>query len=163
MRTSRKALSPYQKEKETLSDPFSVFQEAGIPRKLAPTIGIPVDFRRQNTSQESLTANVARLKEYKKRLILFPHKSGQHKALDSSKEDLAAAKDAVKHVSRMLPIDSGVGLEHGVSEISKDEMPEAVEGGAYRQLREARSEARLVGVREKRAKAKAEEAESKKK
>ena len=63
----------------------------------------------------------------------------------------------------MLPIDSGVGPKHGISEISKDEMPEAVEGGAYRKLREARSEARFVGVREKRAKAKAEEAESKKK
>ena len=34
---------------------------------------------------------------------------------------------------------------------------------AYRKLRIARSDARLVGVREKRAKAKAEEAESKKK
>ncbi len=34
---------------------------------------------------------------------------------------------------------------------------------AYRRLREARSEARLIGVREKRAKAKAEEAAATKK
>lgn len=33
---------------------------------------------------------------------------------------------------------------------------------AYRKLRDARSEARLVGVREKRAKAKAEEKDAKK-
>ena len=37
------------------------------------------------------------------------------------------------------------------------------EENAYKRLRESRSEARLIGVREKRAKAKAEEAESKKK
>jgi large subunit ribosomal protein L13e len=37
------------------------------------------------------------------------------------------------------------------------------EENAYRKLRIARSDARLIGVREKRAKLKAEEAESKKK
>jgi len=47
-------------------------KEAGIPRKLAPTIGISVDARRQTTNQETLTTNVARLKAYKARLILFP-------------------------------------------------------------------------------------------
>ena len=41
-------------------------------------------------------------------------------------------------------------------------MPEGTEN-AYRKLRDARSEARLVGVREKRAKAKAEEAQATKK
>jgi large subunit ribosomal protein L13e len=137
-------------------------QEAGIPRKLAPTIGIPVDPRRQNLSTESLTANVERLKAYKARLILFPRKSGQHKKLDSSKEDLQAAKDATRKVGAVLPIDTGVGVKHGVSEVKRSEMPESTEGGAYRKLRDMRSEARLVGVREKRAKQKAEEAEAKK-
>jgi large subunit ribosomal protein L13e len=137
-------------------------QEAGIPRKLAPTIGIPVDPRRQNLSTESLTANVERLKAYRARLILFPRKSGQHKQLDSSKEDLQAAKDVVRKVGAVLPIDTGVGVKHGFSEVKRSEMPESTEGGAYRKLRDARSEARLVGVREKRAKLKAEEAEAKK-
>jgi len=139
-------------------------KEAGIPRKLAPTIGIPLDHRRQNLSQESLTLNVARLKAYRERLILFPRRSGQHKKLDSSKEDVKGAHEhGVKRLATVLPIDTGLGLKHGLKEIQKSEMPEAVEGGVYRQLRNARSEARLVGVREKRAKSKAEEAESKKK
>lgn len=137
-------------------------QEAGIPRKLAPTIGIPVDPRRQNLSTESLSANVERLKAYKARLILFPRKSGQHKKLDSSKEDLKAAKDGVRKVGAVLPIDSLVGIKHGVSKVNRSEMPASTEGGAYRTLRDARSAARLVGVREKRAKQKAEEAEAKK-
>jgi len=138
-------------------------KEAGIPRKLAPTIGISVDARRQTTSQEALALNVERLKTYKARLILFPRKSGQHKKLDSSAEDVKAATEdkIIKKVRGALPIDSGVGLKHGFKEISKGDLPSGEEN-AYRKLRVARSDARLVGVREKRAKAK-EDAESEKK
>jgi len=138
-------------------------KEAKIPRKLAPTIGIPVDPRRTNISEESLAMNVARLKAYKDRLILFPRKSGQHKKLDSSKEELKAAEHGVRKVHVVLPIDSMTGVEHGVKEVKKGSMPKEIEGGAYRMLRDKRSEARLIGVREKRAKAKADEAEAKKK
>lgn len=140
-------------------------QEAGIPRKLAPTIGISVDPRRQTTSQEALALNVERLKSYKARLILFPRKAGQHKKLDSSAEDVKAASDAkniVAKLSASLPIDSGVGIKHGISEVKKSDLPKGEES-AYTKLRTARSEARLVGVREKRAKAKAEAEDSKKK
>lgn len=42
-------------------------------------------------------------------------------------------------------------------------MPAAIEGGAYRKLRDARSDARFAGAREKRAKDKAAEAEASKK
>merc|ERR1711977_271679 len=98
-------------------------KEAGIPRKLAPTIGISVDARRQTTNQETLTTNVARLKAYKARLILFPRKSGQHKKLDSSAEDVKSASDTKNVVygklSAVLPIDSGVGVKHGISEVKK--------------------------------------------
>ena len=103
-----------------------------------------------------------RLKSYKARLILFPRKSGQYKSLDSSKEELQAAKNGIRKIGQTMPIDNSLGLEHGIQEIKKGEMPESTEGGAYRTLRLARSEARLVGVREKRAKLKAEEAEAKK-
>jgi len=140
-------------------------KEAGIPRKLATTIGISVDPRRQTTSQESLSTNVARLKAYKARLILFPRKSGQHKKLDSSAEDVKTADDeskTVKKVAASIPIDSGVGLKHGFKEIKKGELP-AGEESAYRKLRLARSEARLIGAREKRAKAKADAEDAKKK
>jgi len=144
-------------------------KEAGIPRKLASTIGISIDPRRQTTSQESLSTNVARLQAYKARLILFPRKSGQHKKLDSSKEDVEMAdkhhhddSKIAKKLWAALPIDSGVGLKHGFKEIKKDDLP-AGEESAYRKLRVARSEARLVGVREKRAKAKEDAEDAKKK
>ncbi|PGH02391.1 large subunit ribosomal protein L13e [Blastomyces parvus] len=137
-------------------------KEAGVPRKLAPTIGIAVDHRRVNASTESLTVNVARLKEYKARLILFPRRAGQHKKLDSSADEIKAAQDSfAKSIDSLLPI-SNISRAEAVSEINKSDLPAGVEGGAYRKLRDARSEARLVGVREKRAKAKADEAAAKK-
>jgi len=135
---------------------------AEIPRKLAPTIGISVDPRRQNLSVESLVINVERLKAYKARVILFPRKAGQHKKDDASKEDVSAAKKAehVKYSKHALPI---VHADNSIKEIKTSDLPEPVEGGAFRKLRDARSEARLVGKREKRAKDKADEAAAAKK
>jgi len=111
---------------------------------------------------ESLATNVERLKAYRARLILFPRRAGQHKKDDASKEDVSAANKAehMKHTKLALPI---VKSETGFKEIKKGDMPEPVEGGAYRKLREARSEARLIGKREKRAKEKADEAAAAKK
>lgn len=135
-------------------------KEAGIPRKLAPTIGISVDPRRQNLSTESLAVNVERLKAYRARLILFPRKLGQHKKDDASKEDVKAVKDTITSVKLGLPI---IHASTEIKEIKKSDMPEPVEGGAYRKLRDARSEARYFGKREKRAKEKADEAAAAKK
>lgn len=52
--------------------------------------------------------------------------------------------------------------ESAIGEVKRSEMPEGTKD-AYRTLRDARSDARLVGVREKRAKTKAEEATAAKK
>lgn len=146
-------------------------KEAGISRKLAPTIGIAVDHRRVNYSKESLVANVARLKDYKSRLILFPRRSGQFKKLDSSAEEVKAAKAAftangktegyVNRTSAVFPI-KNVGAEEAISEVKRGDMPKGEEA-AYRRLREARSDARYKGIRDKRAKEKAEEESAAKK
>ncbi|KAL6229515.1 ribosomal protein L13e-domain-containing protein [Aspergillus navahoensis] len=145
-------------------------KEAGIPKKLARTIGIAVDHRRTNYSKESLVANVARLKDYKARLILFPRKSGQFKKTDSSAEEVNAAKAAfaegqtqgyATNVGAILPI-KNITAEEAVTEVKRDDLPKGEEA-AYRRLREARSEARYKGIREKRAKAKAEEESAAKK
>jgi len=65
---------------------------AGIPKKLAPTIGIAVDHRRRNRSEESLALNLKRLKAYKASLILFPRRTAKPKAGDSDAGELAMAK-----------------------------------------------------------------------
>ncbi|KAJ5225180.1 hypothetical protein N7468_006405 [Penicillium chermesinum] len=115
-------------------------KEAGIPKKLANTVGIAVDHRRTNYSKESLVANVARLQDYKARLILFP----------------ARAREGVAtRVEAAFPI-TNPAEEHAISEIKRSDLPKGEEA-AYRRLRDARAEARHRGKREKRAKAKAEE------
>ena len=114
---------------------------------------------------ESLTANVERLKAYQARLILFPRKSGVHKKLDSSKEDIGAyekgEKKGAHKTHHLMPV-IDLAREEAIGEIKKGDIPTGEEA-AYRRLRDARSEARLVGVREKRAKAKAEESAAAKK
>ncbi|KAK9314639.1 ribosomal protein L13e [Lipomyces starkeyi] len=129
---------------------------AGIPRKFAKTIGIAVDHRRQNRSVEGLEANVARLKEYQAKLILFPRKAGKPKKGDSEVSELAAATQV--STAAVLPIGQPA-LESEPRIVTE----ESKAFNAYATLRKARSDARLVGVREKRAKAKAEEAADKKK
>ncbi|KAK5995310.1 60S ribosomal protein L13 [Cladobotryum mycophilum] len=132
-------------------------KEAGISKSLAPTIGISVDYRRQNLSEEGLAANVARLKAYKERLILLPRKSNAPKKGDT-KTDVSKI-DKVSSLSAALPI---TPFATGFSEISKSELPENIEGGAYTKLRAARSNARYQGAREKRARDKAEAETAKK-
>merc|ERR1711981_840855 len=124
---------------------------AGIPRKYAPTIGISVDPRRQNLSEESLKANVERLQEYTKRVVVFPRRSGKTKQGDSSAEDVKKAREGgpvAPLKGSFLPIKNVVKIE---------EVKAGSEESAYRKLRIARSDARLLGSREKRKKAKEEE------
>lgn len=58
-----------------------IYQAAGIPRKLAPTIGISVDHRRKNRSLEGFQVNVLRLKTYKQKLVVFPRRAGKFKVM----------------------------------------------------------------------------------
>ncbi|TDZ16727.1 60S ribosomal protein L13 [Colletotrichum orbiculare MAFF 240422] len=130
---------------------------AGIPRLYAPTIGIAVDGRRQNLSEESLAANVARLKAYKERLVVFPRRSNKAKQGDS-KVDLASTETS-KNLSSSFPI---AKLASGFSEVAKSDAPKPIEGGAYRKLRDQRAEARNQGKKEKRARDAAEAEAAKK-
>ncbi|VDP93600.1 unnamed protein product [Echinostoma caproni] len=57
---------------------------AGFTPKFARTIGISVDHRRRNLSVEGLQRNVARLRAYKSRLILFPRNPAKLQPLDAS-------------------------------------------------------------------------------
>jgi large subunit ribosomal protein L13e len=132
-------------------------KEAGIPKAFARTIGISVDPRRQNISEESLAENVKRLKAYQERLILLPRRSNAPKKGDT-KTDISSI-DKVSSISSALPI---AATDLAVKEIKKSEMPAPIEAGAYRTLRVARSNARFQGAREKRAR-EAAEAEANKK
>lgn len=103
-----------------------------------------------------MAANVARLKAYKEKLVLFPRKNGKAKSGDSKDVDVS---NTVKSLSAALPI---TPVAEGVYEISKSDVPKAVEGGAYAKLRLERANKRQQGQREKRAREKAEAEANKK-
>ncbi|CAO3630244.1 unnamed protein product [Cunninghamella echinulata] len=129
--------------------------EAGLTAKYARTVGIAVDHRRRNKSQESLELNVQRLKAYQAKLIVFPRKAGHPKKGDSEATEVASA---VQLKSALFPIEQ-VSKAPEARAITADEK----KVNAYMKLRYARSAARTLGAREKRARDKAEEEANKKK
>ncbi|KAK9764354.1 60S ribosomal protein L13 [Basidiobolus ranarum] len=124
-------------------------KEAGIRRKEALTIGVSVDHRRRNKSDESLNLNVQRLKAYKAKLIVFPKKAGKAKKGDSESAELSEAKQLT---SALMPV-TQVYSKEKARKITEEEKNTS----AYATLRNVRSEQRYRGIREKRAKLKAEE------
>uniref|UniRef100_A0A8C9PF05 Large ribosomal subunit protein eL13 n=1 Tax=Spermophilus dauricus TaxID=99837 RepID=A0A8C9PF05_SPEDA len=130
-------------------------QVAGIHKKVARTIGISVDPRRRNKSTESLQANVQRLKEYRSKLILFPRKPSAPKKGDSSAEEL---KLATQLTGPVMPI-RNVYKKEKARVITEEEK----NFKAFASLRMARANARLFGIRAKRAKEAAEQDVEKKK
>ncbi|ODV64039.1 60S ribosomal protein eL13 [Ascoidea rubescens DSM 1968] len=121
---------------------------ASLNAAYARTIGIAVDHRRQNRSVEGFDINVQRLKDYKARLIVFPSKTSK-----AAKPNVSASESNL--------------VNFPIAQIATDVEARAVkvpETAAYRTLRIARSDKKYKGIREKRAREKAEaEAEKKSK
>lgn len=130
---------------------------AKINRYSARGLGIAVDHRRKNRSEESLTLNANRLKLYKSKLVVFPRNptSKRVKKGDSTKEELKAAKQTT--AVNVLPI-AVTQMRLKPRKITKEE--HAAE--AQKTLRKALTDAKLWGAREQRAKVKANEAAGKK-
>lgn len=118
---------------------------AGIPAKLAPTIGVAVDARRVNRSEESLQTNVERLKAFKAALVVFPRRAGKPKAGDAAPEELKAAAQLA---GPLFPV------EHAKPAVEFAAISdEAKAFRAYQALRAARTDAKLAGIRKKKAEA----------
>jgi len=132
---------------------FTELKAAGVGRKEARGVGIIVDHRRRNLSEEGLKVNVERLKAYKEKLIVFPRKAGKPKKGDSSPEDLKAATTRLT-----LPLPEAYPAE-APRKITDEER----EFEAYKTLRIARANQRYEGARKVRAQKKEEEEAAKKK
>jgi len=131
---------------------FAELKAAGINRKEALSIGVVVDHRRRNLSEEGMNLNVLRLKAYKENLILFPRKAGKPKKGDSSADDLKAETTRLQ-----LP------LPHPYTHESPRKISEDERGfEAYKTLRVERANTRYEGARKDRTKKKAEAEAAKK-
>jgi len=134
-------------------------EAAKIPRKFAPTIGITVDHRRKNRSEEAFQANVARLKLYRSKLVIFPRKPTSQRAKkgDATADERKAAYE--QNVSKdVLPL-ALPKRRIPARKITSEEHSRTVSGI----LRKALTDGKLWGVREQRAKKKAEAAAAGKK
>eukprot|EP01022_Parablepharisma_sp_SALTPOND_P013713 TRINITY_DN1842_c0_g1_i1.p3 TRINITY_DN1842_c0_g1~~TRINITY_DN1842_c0_g1_i1.p3 ORF type:complete len:172 (+),score=39.47 TRINITY_DN1842_c0_g1_i1:368-883(+) len=148
-------------------------KNAGLNAKFARTIGIAVDYRRQNTSMEVRDMNVKRLKAYLAKLILFPSKASRRLSKkmadvkeqkprkqivpDATTEKLnsAAAKEQVKE-KEVMPLQ-----EPKLREKPQGITPEMKAAKAYTRLRIEKVKAKYAGIRRKRAELAQKEAEEK--
>ncbi|PKI82796.1 60S ribosomal protein L13 [Malassezia vespertilionis] len=127
---------------------------AGVPKKYARSVGIPVDHRRKNRSEEGMKLNVDRLKAYQERLIVLPRRSKKNK---NQKPDLSSVQ-TTRDVATAFPIPAGT-----VSEAPRAITAEEKEFQAYRTLRIARATQRHEGARIARQAKREEEAANAKK
>ncbi|THU55504.1 hypothetical protein C4D60_Mb11t07280 [Musa balbisiana] len=132
---------------------------AGIPKKLAPTIGIAVDHRRKNRSLEGLQANVQRQLEFQRNLLqqlalllIIGERIDLSRAGDSSPEELATATQVQGPYLPIVREQPSVELVKVTDEMKSFK--------AYAKLRVERMNERQVGVRMKKA-AEAEKEEKK--
>jgi len=124
----------------------------------APGIGITVDHRRKNRNEEAFQANVERLKLYKSKLVVFPRNSTSQRVKkgDSTAEERKAVTQNLD--KQVIPI-AAPQKRLKARTITKEEQSRTVTAI----LRKARTDAKLWGQREKRAREKAETGSKKEK
>merc|ERR1739845_180722 len=109
----------------------------GFSAKYSRTVGIAVDHRRSNRSLESLNANVARLKEYKTKLLVLPKKKGTHGMI----KDLETS--STTHVKGIVLPLTRVKEEVVTAKVTED----MKKSQAYTDMRIARQETKVAGYR----------------
>eukprot|EP01087_Luapelamoeba_hula_P006624 TRINITY_DN166_c0_g1_i1.p1 TRINITY_DN166_c0_g1~~TRINITY_DN166_c0_g1_i1.p1 ORF type:complete len:214 (-),score=52.13 TRINITY_DN166_c0_g1_i1:142-783(-) len=129
--------------KKRLGKGFSIaeLKAAGVPRAQAMTIGISVDSRRRNKSEEGFQENVQLLKKYKANLILFPRRKTKLRKGDATAEEISKA-DQFKG-RQQAPKKSFERIK--AQKVEQDKTT------SFTKLRRARADARLVGKRKVRA------------
>lgn len=113
---------------------------AGLTARYAQTVGIAVDHRRVNRSEESLKTNIDRLLEYKSKLIVFPKRSGVFKNGDSTKEETVVATQLAGRVIQPLAKKADTIEMMTITEEMKNNV-------AYTQMRLAAKETKVAGQR----------------
>lgn len=112
---------------------------SGITARYARTVGIAVDHRRKNRSEESLALNKERLGQYLSKLQVLPRNTKSSEAQSASMSAFA-----VKNAEKKFSVET---LSDSLKNFN-----------AYSTLRKAWGIKRYAGIRAKRAAAKAEEA-----
>jgi len=110
---------------------------AKIDPQRARGIGIAIDYRRKNTTDESLQANVQRLQLYQSKLVVFPKKSTKLEERQKYRELVNTSEQQTKPLSFKV-----VDHKDKKKTITKEQMGQS----AYLTLRKERAKARRVGL-----------------
>ncbi|CCW59734.1 unnamed protein product [Phytomonas sp. EM1] len=130
---------------------------AGLTPRYAATIGICVDARRKNKSEEGMNINVQRLKTYLSKLVLFPLNHKKPQKGDASEEDIKAATQDSSRFG-----DAAVGpVQYPAAEKPRKVTSEEQTKNVYKFLKKNHSAVRFFGARKARAARKAASKESK--
>eukprot|EP01094_Clydonella_sp_ATCC50884_P019440 TRINITY_DN37_c0_g1_i1.p1 TRINITY_DN37_c0_g1~~TRINITY_DN37_c0_g1_i1.p1 ORF type:complete len:223 (+),score=100.57 TRINITY_DN37_c0_g1_i1:59-727(+) len=114
-------------------------KEAGFNNpRVARTLGIAVDHRRRNRSEQSLRTNVQRLKEYQARLVVFPKNVKKPKTGDASEEERNAVVQQRGTIMPITKADDAIEYRAITADDRKAER-------AFVTLRKARAEAKYKG------------------
>lgn len=131
-------------------------KQAGINVREAKTIGIAVDKRRKNRSEEGLQINVERLKTYKSQLIVFPTTRAQKAAAKKSGTTIESPSTHKQvDINTTLPIQQQRAVLTTRKLTSDEKKPDR---SVYQQHRKAHTYEKNWGKQEKRAKDKAADA-----
>ncbi len=135
---------------------------AKITPGFAQTVGIAVDYRRTNSSEEGQQLNVQRLENYKSKLILFPRRADKPKKgeiADSTADRLKSAEAGQQNVHKHVLAKPTRKVRQPAQKLTQ----ELRDARVYRRVRQLQVNKNYKGKREKRAKEAAEkEAEQKK-
>jgi len=116
----------------------------------ARSVGICVDHRRKNKSNEAFQANVKRLQDYKQQLVLFPRKTAKPKkglVNDATDQEIGQFGQQQKDISKVLPVPPR-RLREKATKIT----PEMRQTAVYKKLRLEIRNQYNAGTREKKAK-----------
>eukprot|EP01063_Lacrimia_lanifica_P037795 TRINITY_DN7889_c0_g1_i1.p2 TRINITY_DN7889_c0_g1~~TRINITY_DN7889_c0_g1_i1.p2 ORF type:complete len:232 (+),score=127.56 TRINITY_DN7889_c0_g1_i1:57-752(+) len=118
---------------------------AGVTAQYARTIGVAVDHKRRNHSQEGLDRNTLRLKDYLSKLIVYPLKGGKKSTKQG--QIATASADQLKSVQQVtdaavLPV-AAVSTHEAPRDLSKDEKSRVI----YNYLRAKNRDEKFIGVR----------------
>lgn len=141
-------------------------KQAGIVPKAARGVGIAVDKRRKNRSEEGLKVNVDRLKAYMSKLVVFPTTRAQKESRvkkGKTTPALSVLDGVAQNLHRdVLAIVQPSAAAASVLEVRKITAAEKA-GSAFGTARKALIDEKMWGKREKRAASKSAEASKGKK
>lgn len=108
---------------------------AKVSPQFAQTVGISVDHRRQDVSEEGLQLNVQRLESYKSKLILFPRRADKPKKgdiHDATADKLKSAEAGKQNIHKHVIAKPARKLREAAQKITKEQRDTKV----YRKLRQ---------------------------